>query len=269
MNITFDDSLPAFLQVLNRAGIDVAPKAGVFIRDLRGRLSFLAAGKLAPEIAQTINATVSDELKHYISPLGAIADRDAPGARRVLEDQEALLISIKPAQAHSAHEIKLLDRRAVGADWLHPPLEMVAAPPRLVFASLKGGVGRSTALSVLGAELAERGRAILVVDLDMEAPGIGSMLIAPDATPPFGSIDFFVEGGLRQLNDTFMLDCVGASWVSGGRGRIDASCRLWDQNLSTIQEVCLASLPVPILIFSVRMSVKRLFLHMSRTSLLG
>lgn len=221
MKITFDDSVPAFAQILVQAGLDISSNAGVLIRDSRGRLSFIAKSSLSPDVIAKVIGLVDDDLRPYVSPIGAIADQTAPGAKRVLQDEEALLLNIHLPQGGDSIRIKFLDRRAVGADWLHAPTQFKDVPPLLVFASLKGGVGRSTALCVLAAELAERGRALLVLDLDMEAPGVGSMLISPDATPRFGSIDFFVENSLRAVDDDFILDCVGASWLGGGRGRVD------------------------------------------------
>jgi cellulose biosynthesis protein BcsQ len=235
MNITFDDSLPVFIEALAAAGINASADGGVVVRDSRGRLSFVAAEDVSPERVDEVSRWIDDDLQPYISPLGPIADQNAPGAKRALGDTQYLTLSI-PLGA-SIIPIRLLDRRAVGADWLHAPRSAVTTPPRLVFASLKGGVGRSTALSVLAAELAERGRALLVVDLDMEAPGIGSMLIDADATPRFGSIDFFVESALQDLDDSFILDSIGASWLGGGRGRIDVMPSLGARSLNNPSEV--------------------------------
>jgi len=220
MVIGFDESLAGFVRALGQAGVDSSEAGGTVIRDSRGRLSFVSNTRLVKTVIDNVSAAITKDLKLYISPIGPIADADSPGARRVLEDSSALTVDLK-ANNGTELRVKLLDRRAVGTDWLHVPVEPAAKPPRLVFASLKGGVGRSTALSVLAAELSEQGRTILVIDLDMEAPGIGSMLIEQDALPRFGTIDFFVENALKEIDDSFLLDCVGSSWLGGGRGRID------------------------------------------------
>ena len=219
--ITFDDSIRAFAETLSKAGVDISEAAGIIVRDMRGRLSFVAREKLATEITDRAEAAINDELRPYVSPIGAIADKSSPGADRLFKEDVGFRISVPLVGHERPVTVQLLDRRAVGVDWLHDPVDVVDAPPRLVFASLKGGVGRSTAISVLAAELAERGHSILVLDLDLEAPGVGSMLIEPSATPKFGSIDFFVENSLHDLDDSFIQDCVGSSWLGGGRGRID------------------------------------------------
>ena len=43
--ITFDDSIRAFAENLSKAGVDISEAAGVTIRDMRGRLSFVARDK--------------------------------------------------------------------------------------------------------------------------------------------------------------------------------------------------------------------------------
>ena len=42
----------------------------------------------------------------------------------------------------------------------------------VTFYSFKGGVGRTLALANVGLELARTGRSVLLVDFDLEAPGI-------------------------------------------------------------------------------------------------
>jgi hypothetical protein len=90
-----------------------------------------------------------------------------------------------------------------------------------VFASIKGGVGRSTALCVLASFLAFRGKRVLTVDMDLEAPGLGNMLLPGDTLPNFGLLDYLVEQHIGKLDDEFFADMTGASWLGAGRGRVD------------------------------------------------
>ena len=48
-------------------------------------------------------------------------------------------------------------------------------PLVITFYSVRGGVGRTTALAYTGAILASRGRKVLCVDMDMEAPGLAAI----------------------------------------------------------------------------------------------
>lgn len=49
-------------------------------------------------------------------------------------------------------------------------------PPIVSFYSFKGGVGRSTLLGCIAYALATEGKKVCVLDLDLEAPGIGTLL---------------------------------------------------------------------------------------------
>jgi len=235
--ITFDDSMPELVKTLMDQGVDISETGGVFVRDMRGRLVFVARRELGPELIDKVAATISSNLKPYISPIGALADDTTPGASRALKSNEGLAVQVQPPAHEIPITVVLLDRRATGADWIHVPEDLAVSTPRLVFSSLKGGVGRSTALSVLAAELADRGRSVLVLDLDLEAPGLGSMLIENAATPKFGSIDFYVEDGLQELDDAFFHDSIGSSWLGGGRGRIDVVPSFGAMSLKNAREV--------------------------------
>ncbi|MFC7540384.1 ParA family protein [Siccirubricoccus deserti] len=116
--------------------------------------------------------------------------------------------------------MRIVDRRVVGADWLRRPGTDNPAIPRLFFVSVKGGVGRSTALCVLAAHLAAGGRRVLAIDLDLEAPGLGTMLLDQATLPRFGLLDYLVETNLAEVDDSFLNDMLGSSQLSGGRGSI-------------------------------------------------
>ncbi|MBK9647584.1 MAG: P-loop NTPase [Deltaproteobacteria bacterium] len=49
------------------------------------------------------------------------------------------------------------------------------APAVVAFYSFKGGVGRSTLVGIMAWQLARLGKRVVCVDLDVEAPGLGSL----------------------------------------------------------------------------------------------
>lgn len=63
-------------------------------------------------------------------------------------------------------------------------------PPRLTFYSYKGGVGRSTSLAITARLLAKQGLKVAIIDLDLEAPGINSLLLTKPKSAPFGVVDY-------------------------------------------------------------------------------
>ncbi len=92
----------------------------------------------------------------------------------------------------------LLDRPVTGRDWAAAVPDSLPRVPRFAFFGIKGGVGRSTALAMWALHLAQQGKRVLVLDLDLESPGSGGMLLNPDAYPDFGLVDWFVEDVVRQ-----------------------------------------------------------------------
>src|SRR6267143_2941696 len=63
----------------------------------------------------------------------------------------------------------------------------------VTFYSFKGGVGRTQALVNVGVELAQRGRRVLLVDLDLEAPGIDTYPLPKPKEPAPGIVEFVTE----------------------------------------------------------------------------
>jgi MinD-like ATPase involved in chromosome partitioning or flagellar assembly len=141
-----------------------------------------------------------------------IAFKGEPGTKQILADNSRLPMQIGDKVYH------LIDRRIVGSNWLDVPSGLAEGPPRIVFGSLKGGVGRSTALAVLSSDLARRNKNVLVLDLDLEAPGIGDLLLAEERMPLFGVADFLVENGIGGIPESRLDDFIGVSalTMSGG-----------------------------------------------------
>ena len=77
-----------------------------------------------------------------------------------------------------------------------PPWKLRAkdAPPIALFYSFKGGAGRSTALAATALHLAAAGERVAVLDADLDAPGVGTLLAGYDgAVAPRGIADYLLE----------------------------------------------------------------------------
>ena len=61
------------------------------------------------------------------------------------------------------------------------------------FYSFKGGVGRTQALVNVAAELANRGRRVLLVDFDLEAPGLSTFLLPSGPTERGGIVEYVTD----------------------------------------------------------------------------
>ncbi|MBK6725901.1 MAG: AAA family ATPase [Xanthomonadales bacterium] len=80
-------------------------------------------------------------------------------------------------------DVMLLDRQVTGQDWLRPATETDSHPHRVVFFGLKGGVGRSTALCMVAWGLARQGKRVLLVDFDLESPGLSGLVLPVERGP--------------------------------------------------------------------------------------
>ncbi|MCP9962042.1 hypothetical protein LUX05_12840 [Streptomyces somaliensis] len=79
-------------------------------------------------------------------------------------------------------------------------------------------MGRTTATAVLARRLADEGRIVLVVDLDLESPGVGPLLLAGGTPCTHGVVDHLVESALGNADG---LEIVARSGYAPATG---ASC---------------------------------------------
>ncbi|MBY5391025.1 KGGVGR-motif variant AAA ATPase [Rhizobium leguminosarum] len=208
MTVKFQESLPVLLSVAKGNGIPLDGQT-TFVRDGAGRL--LIARKEVPNRTD-LEAAIRNALGEYASPVAVV---DGVAAERLSIDPSCRIISVLVEGDQVS--LRYIDRRFVGADWMSPPASEFVGTKRLVFGSLKGGVGRSTALAIFAADLARDGKKVLCIDLDLEAPGIGTMLLPPsddlalDRRPKYGVIDYLIENGLNGILDEELYDFVGVS----------------------------------------------------------
>lgn len=220
----FDDSLPALVAALMPLLDRTMIEASVVLRDASGRLALITPEPLPPDQRTAALLALTRLLPAYSRGERSLLDHTQPGVATILRQTRPHIERVQVANEPPVN-VRLAEQRIVGQDWLTQPAPgwRPPAPMRLVFASLKGGVGRSTALAVVAAELARLGRKVLVIDLDLEAPGIGSMLLAPDELPRFGLLDAYVENGLGGVNREFLLDMTAPSRFGRGKGLIDVA----------------------------------------------
>lgn len=234
MAILFDDALPTLINILLTWGGSDFVEKGTVLRDASGRLSFFAATRpLTAESARAIHPldgeqpheSEEDELdalgRLIVNTLGAYARTDRPvvyptegGDAPMVTSSERLPIRIGEQFCY------VVDRRIVGSGWLADPAPPASTTPRIVFASLKGGVGRSTAMTVAAADLARRGKNVLVIDLDLEAPGVGHLLLDGDRLPDYGALDFLVEDGVGGIAHSLLPHFVGTSQLTSSEGGV-------------------------------------------------
>jgi hypothetical protein len=122
--------------------------------------------------------------------------------------------------------LRIVDRVRSRVAWFgelaDPPWEARAeaehkGPPIVVFYSFKGGVGRTTALASFAIQRARAGERVVVIDGDLDAPGIGPLFavektpLGDTEQPPAGALTI-KEGGDEREDEQ-----VGATGGGGVR----------------------------------------------------
>ncbi|SRR6266540_1863938 len=88
----------------------------------------------------------------------------------------------------------------------------------VTFYSYKGGVGRSMAMVNTGVQLAQAGRRVLLVDFDLEAPGLTTFNLTKPSTAIPGVVDFvskYIEDGEASDISSFIYE--SDRYPSGGQ----------------------------------------------------
>ena len=121
------------------------------------------------------------------------------------------ILAYQPPESEKT--IQILDRQITGQEWTRITA-LGMATPRLVFHGIKGGVGRSTAIAMLAYHLAKKGKNVLLIDFDLESPGLSGLMLPPDLMAEFGIVDWFVEDGVGQGNE-ICPDAIDLSIIAG------------------------------------------------------
>lgn len=228
MTIRFDTALRALIQWLTTHADSLPQGDLVVVRDLRGQI------RLISESAEMSSWTPAHETE--IAQL--LGPYKAAGQFLIhLGRDQGFDSFFKAPDAYACEGLPVnwmvLDRQVTGREWWYPPNAPANHPPRFVFFGLKGGVGRSTALSMTAWHLAQQGKKVLVIDLDLESPGLGNMLLpvrqelsedgdtALPGWPDFGLTDWFVEEAVGQADSTLVRAMIQPSPMNvAGRGEI-------------------------------------------------
>jgi MinD-like ATPase involved in chromosome partitioning or flagellar assembly len=88
----------------------------------------------------------------------------------------------------------------------------------ITFYSFKGGVGRTMALVNVAAELVRRGRKVLVVDFDLEAPGLETYKHLRPQKPHPGIVEYITDFRRRDYEVPNLLDYIYQTEPIGKRG---------------------------------------------------
>lgn len=215
--IHFNDALRLAALSLQDPGLPDEPNVRL-IRDVYGRLRFALDSTIEnypPEaLAKLQEAQAS--LEPYATSAEVLSHDSFSDPKAVFgsADWHRTLVELgtdDDGQSLGIAEVQLLDRQVTGQDWLRPPMEgSTAHPHRFVFFGLKGGVGRSTALCMTAWGFAQRGKRVLLIDFDLESPGLSDLVLPASKGADFGVVDWLVEDAVGQ-GDAVLPRMVSAS----------------------------------------------------------
>lgn len=186
---TFDRILPEVSEILEDFRTELASIDWLLInRDLNGRVRIIAPAVASDGEARRTLDGIAEKLKRRIGPRAYSVEN----AVLYEDDYEAACEGASLSPLKGFENITIADRLPTAGDWASIAPEASGAP-LVVFFSVKGGVGRSTALAASALSLAQNDKKVLVLDLDLASPGLSSALLPEDRRPKYGIVDWLVE----------------------------------------------------------------------------
>jgi cellulose biosynthesis protein BcsQ len=225
--IRFNDALRQAAHALRGLTLPEKPQPRL-LRDVYGRLRYALDCPIADYPADALAAlqAAQAELGAYATSGEVLTHDSFSFPDRVFADPDWHLTRIDLGNdedgRHQGEElIQVLDRPVTGQDWLRPVQQAAEQhrAHRIVFFGLKGGVGRSTALCMTAWGLARKGKRVLLIDLDLESPGLSGLILSPDRLAEFGVVDWLIEDAVGQ-GESVLPRMVAASPL--GESTVDA-----------------------------------------------
>lgn len=232
--VSFDHVLQVLVEELDGWPEFSRVERAVVVRDLRGVVRLvlgLPKGEKGAVLdLQPLRRRLSDALGGWF-PSPILSSQDKGELKRLVDivlNRKASPLRLewhdRTGQRRTASEKwRIIERHLSKLDWLDQaparpiwPLR-VQTPSIVTFYSFKGGVGRTTALASTAWQLARDEKRVVVVDLDVEAPGIGSLL---GAQAERGLVDFLVDHA--AIGSTSLEGLLApASALGSEAGRVD------------------------------------------------
>ncbi len=196
--IHFDDVLSTAKEVVASDPTYSDIEEVLVLRDLRGRVRlFLKPNENKKNEVGALCDRLSTPLGERLSPFwGNVVAVDTPGGEfaSILDSVRGERRRVEPQSGFDGWRI--IERHVAKSGWTtashRPPWPLNDhTPPILSFYSRKGGVGRTTTLCAVAMTLARETKKVVVVDLDLEAPALGTLLAG---TPvEYGVTDYLLE----------------------------------------------------------------------------
>ncbi len=217
MILKFDKAISDTLKIIeDRFNSD--PPETTLVRDSFGVITVVLPDDA---LANTNDWNELAEQLHKVLDIYSPGDRQVLLRKTDLIEPSDVLESPDRIRLTEARNTWLVDRLQTNQDWLREPLVKHPPIPTAVAFSIKGGVGRTTAFALWAWSLARLGKNIILVDLDLEAPGVAGLLLDEERQPDYGLADWLVEALLGQPDETLLQECLSdCALASKEPGRI-------------------------------------------------
>ncbi len=233
-DVTFDNALQTVVSAVHSSGLDLQGCEATLLRDLTGRLRLHVARpqglELPADAKERLKLALAAARPYatdvvYLGFLGKESP-EFPLTQQLLLERRPLEIEATPGQGSPPTWFRF-DRRFSKDSWLHEtgnpqePWPLAAGAPTVIsFFGFKGGVGRTTALSACALHLAERGKNVVAVDLDLEAPGLAPLLAGEETPLDLGVVDFLLEDRLARAQPLALSRFYVSSPIPAGAGSL-------------------------------------------------
>lgn len=223
--------------------------------EAEGPRSTASSDDIYPAAALELLEKASVTLRPYSSLSGVLFRDDFSNPASLFQhpDWYQTVVTVPASTAEDGSDVpaseimvRLLDRQVIGQDWLRTRrFEELGHPPRVVFYGLKGGVGRSTALAMLAYRLARDGKHVLLIDFDLESPGLSGLLLPQDRVATYGLVDWFVEDAVGQGDDV-LRDMVSLSTLADQtQGSIRVAAAMGQGEMAYLSKLARAYADIP------------------------
>ena len=216
--IPFDQVHHRAVEVLREQTVPEEVRPLYLIRNLHGRVRISVSDAIeGNESCREALQRLSDGLCEVLGAHGY------PSGSGVLFVSSAMLQTLDDMaqKIEGVDEVYWVDRLMTGSGWWTVgSSDAKKEASRYTLFSVKGGVGRSTTAAVLAWHLARNDERVLVVDLDLESPGLSSAMLDSRAQPKFGVTDWFVEDLVGQGDRVIEKMTATPAWAQDFNGDV-------------------------------------------------
>ncbi len=202
MKLHFSETLLASEKAALASGIDKFADAITIVRDVSGRIRLIVEIKFGVALEGLAECQrAKDELKlkleDYFGGIEFLTIKETRSDKIILDLIAKTRQKREAPPGSPCSQWYLLERRLSKNSWFEKqnppwPLPTLQKPAPLIasFYSFKGGVGRTTALAAVAINLSRVGKRVVIIDLDLEAPGLGSLM---QGRTTYGALDYLFE----------------------------------------------------------------------------